>query len=447
MYRETEKHLQQWKVSPNRKPLLVRGARQVGKSYSIEKFGAEQFESLALVNFEQEPGFADCFAELKPQTILISLEVLLGVSIVPGKTLLFLDEVQQCPKAIMALRYFKEQLPELHVIAAGSFLELVIHDERYQQPVGRVESLYMKPCSFNEFLHANGDIKLLEFLDNINITSNIPTAIHNRLLERCRAYFVVGGMPEAVSYYVTQKKMLGIERIHASILEYYRRDFAKYHPKLNTQILEKIFIRTPGAVAKHFKYSDIDPDTRSRDQKPALDALIKSGVIHPVYRTSASGLPLHMGINEKKFKLLFLDVGLVQHETKLDKNLLLSENLILLNKGAIAEQFVGQELLSHGPVYEEQKLYYWARDKRGSQAEVDYVVTVGAEILPVEVKSGKTGRLKSLQTFMQEHNSKIGIRISQNELSFERNILSVPLYMVHQLERLVHTCISSLSDI
>lgn len=437
MYRHIESNLLDWKDAPTRKPLLVRGARQVGKSYSVEKFGREHFESMLLVNFELEPLFSSCFEHLDPRKVINALELVTQISIVPGKTLLFLDEIQQCPKAIMALRYFKEKMPELHVIGAGSFLEFVIDDERYQQPVGRVESLYMKPCSFVEFLLARGDAALVDYMSTVTLEEGIEPVVHEMLLERCREYFVVGGMPEAVYHYTKTQKIIGIEKIQASILEYYRRDLAKYHKKLNVSILDKLFTKVPALVSQHFKYADIDPDTRSRDQKPALDALIKAGVIHPVYKTSASGLPLHIGMSEKKFKLLFLDTGLVKHETKLEKSVLLSEELLLLNQGAIAEQFVGQELLAYGKSYEESRLFYWARDQRGSQAEVDYVIHVNGDVIPIEVKAGKTGRLRSLKSFMQERQSKLGVRVSQHPMSYENGVLSVPLYMIHELERLV----------
>ncbi|MDF1761677.1 MAG: DUF4143 domain-containing protein [Coxiellaceae bacterium] len=436
MFRTIENDLITWKDAANRKPLLVRGARQVGKSYSIEKFAKQHFE-LLLINFELNPNYISCFETLKPSKIISALEIICQMDIQPGKTLVFLDEVQQCPNAIRALRYFKEQMPELHVIAAGSFLEFVINDDQFQQPVGRVESLYMKPCTFLEYLIASGDNKLADYLATVTVSDGIETAIHELLIERCREYFIVGGMPESVAYYTDTKKFLGAEKIQSSILEYYRRDLSKYQAKLNTRVLEKIFTKAPALIAKHFKYKDIDSEIQARDQKPALKALIKAGILYPVYQTSANGLPLYAGINEKKFKLLFLDLGLVTHEVNVDPTTLLNEHLILLNQGDMAEQYVGQELLAYGKNYEESKLYYWARDKRGSQAEVDYIINIGKNIIPIEVKSGKTGRLKSLQVLMQEKGYKLGVRISQNQLGYERNILSIPLYMIHELPRLI----------
>ncbi len=437
MHRRIQAQLLEWKHSPNRKPLLLRGARQVGKSHAVQQFGETQFEQLITVNFELDSKFLSCFDDLHPENILHAIEILTKQDIRPGKTLLFLDEIQECPRAIMSLRYFKENFPQLHVIGAGSLLELIINDERYREPVGRVQSLFMHPCSFNEFLMACGEERLLDYLSTATTKSGIAQPIHERLLEKCKEYCMLGGMPEVLNYFVTQKKFLGCEAIQATLLEYYQRDFAKYHQKLNARALQKIFQKSPALVAKQFKYVDIDPEIQARDQKPALEALINAGIIHPVYSTSASGLPLALGVNEKKFKLLFLDVGLANYATGLNMGVLLNQDIISTNRGALSEQFVGQELLAYTENYKMGKLYYWSREQKNSQAEVDYLITVGAKIFPIEVKSGKTGRLKSIQIFLDEKGADFGIQISQNPLSFENRILSVPLYMVFELKRLI----------
>lgn len=437
MYRSIEDELFAWKDQVNRKPLLLRGARQVGKSYVVEKFGRKNFANTIVINFELEPRFSSCFSQLEPTKIINSIEILTQQSIQAGKSLLFLDEIQQCPEAIQSLRYFKEKLPQLHVIAAGSFLEFVINNEQYQQPVGRVQSMYMHPCSFREFLLACGDHKLVDYLANVSIENPVELAIHDLLLERCREYFILGGMPEIVDFYVKNNKFYGCERLHATLFEYYFRDLAKYAQKINSTILEKIFSKAPGLVAKHFKYTDIDPEIKSRDQKPALEALVNAGIIHKVHLTSANGLPLLMGQNDKKFKLIHLDLGLVKYATGLDLEPLLSENLILLNQGALAEQFVAQELLAYAPCYKQTQLFYWERDKRGSQAEVDYVINIGPRIIPIEVKSGKTGRLKSIQQFLDEKGLDLGVRISQNQFQFSKRILTIPMYLIHELPRLI----------
>jgi len=446
MFRLIENDLLAWKTQIGRKPLLIRGARQVGKSYIIEKFGKAQFEQFVAINFELEPSFIACFESLDPEKIIRCITLLTETNIVAGKTLLFLDEIQQCPQAIMALRYFKEKMPELHVIGAGSFLELVINDHVYSQPVGRVQSLYMKPCSFYEYLLASQKQQLLEYLSEVSPLTGIEAPLHEKLLAVCREYYILGGMPEVIDHYLKTKQFLGCEKIHESILEYYRRDLAKYRGKINTNILEKCFIKAPSLIAQHFKYVDIDSDMPARDFKPALNMLTKAGIIYSVHHTSATGLPLAFGKNEKKFKLLFLDVGLVKHALGLDAITLLSEELILMNQGNLAEQFVGQELMAYHKSYEAASLFYWEREKKNSQAEVDYIISMGHCIYPIEVKAGKSGRLKSLNVFLQEKaitsQKKIGICISQKPLSFDcfssHNILNVPFYMIHELPRLIN---------
>lgn len=198
-----------------------------------------------------------------------------------------------------------------------------------------------------------------------------------------------------------------------------------------------MFSKAPALIAKHFKFVDIDSEIQSRDQKPALEALINAGILYPVYHSSANGLPLNATINEKKFKLLFLDVGLVHHASQLEIDTLLNEELTMINQGALAEQFVGQELLAYGKNYEKSELYYWEREKKGSQAEVDYTIHFGSTIFPIEVKSGTTGHLRSLRVFLDEKKLDIGIRISQHQLSFHDHILSIPLYMIYELPRIL----------
>lgn len=437
MFRLIENDLLAWKTQWPRKPLLVRGARQVGKSYTIEKFGQMHFENIVTINFEFSPQFITCFDNLDPEKIIRCIALLSQQTLIPGKTLLFLDEIQQCPNAIMALRYFKEKLPELHVIGAGSFLEFVINAEAYSQPVGRVQSLYMKPCSWYEYLLAHHDQPLIDYLSTVTPETGIEPAIHAHLLEKCREYFLLGGMPEVIDTFLRTRQFLDCTKIHASILEYYQRDFAKYHQKINTRLLEKIFVKAPSLIAKHVKYTDIDPDIPARDLKPAIDMLYRAGIIAPVYNTTANGLPLLVGVNEKKYKWLFLDIGLAKHALGIAPETLLQTDLMLINQGDLAEQFVGQEWMAYHASYEPSRLFYWEREKKGSQAEVDYVFNIDTRIFPVEVKAGKTGRLKSINVFLTEKKQSVGIHISQNPLLYTKGILSLPFYMIHELPRLL----------
>ena len=436
MERLIEKELLHWKEQKTHMPLIVRGARQIGKSYVIEKFGKEYFEHLAVVNFEFSPQLKSVFSSLDPDKLVATLELSLGILIKPGNTLLFLDEIQECPEAIMSLRYFKEKMPQLHVIAAGSLLEFALNSEQFRMPVGRVQYLYMKPLSFKEFLLAIGQPQLKIFIEEVTWQTEIPGVIHEQLLEYIRLYSFLGGMPAVVQDYLDNRSLLSARRIQSAILATYRGDFGKYANVAKHKYLELLFGKAPELVAQQFRYVNVAREIQSRDLKDALEKLCLAGLIFQVLSTNATGLPLKSLIHESRFKLLFLDLGLVSSAVQQDAQLMLDNQLLWVNRGALAEQFVGQELLANQDFYMETALYYWSRDARGSTAEIDYIVQVGAQIIPVEVKAGSTGRMKSLQMFMAEHNSPLGIRISTLPLSCEKHIASIPFYLVSELNRL-----------
>lgn len=428
--------LLEWKSSPMRKPLIIRGARQVGKSYLVEMFGKEYFENIVIINFEFDRKYLKSFETLDPFHIVNSLSLSTGQAITPGKTLLFLDEIQECPNAILALRYFKELMPDQHVIAAGSLLEFTLNKAEFRMPVGRVQSLYLKPLSFQEYLSASGRTDLVEYLNTVSLITGIDQAIHESLLEIIREYLTIGGMPEVVHHYFRDRNLKQVQILQGSLLEFYRRDFGKYD-SVKPEYLQAIFDKAPGLIGQKFKYVKVDPEIQSRELKPALKALTDAGLIYPIYQTSGSGLPFSTTQQESKFKLLFLDVGLVNFTSGLQAEILLQKDLLLLNRGAIAEQFVGQELLAYAESYTQSQLYYWEREKRGSTAEVDYLTSVQQHIVPIEVKAGKTGTLKSLQLFLNERDLNLGVRISQQTFALEQRVLSIPLYMVGQLPRLI----------
>lgn len=419
MYRSLEKELLKWKNSKTRYPLLLRGARQVGKTYLVEKFGGAEFTSYVSVNFEAEPEAIACFDTLNPEEILLKLQLVVKQPIVAGKTLLFLDEIQVCPKAIQALRYFKEKLPQLHVIAAGSLLEFALIQGKFSFPVGRVQFLYLKPLSFEEYVLARG--KELD-LDK-----------HEEMMQLTKEYFLIGGMPAAVSSFCEHQDLEEVSRVHEILLSTYQADFSKYATEAEQKYLKILFSGIFQEIAQHFKYSKIDPHIRSRELKTALDHLEWAGLIHPVYASSATGIPLLSQLKRSRFKVLFLDIGLVQHFLQIDPKLILNDHLMQINRGAIAEQFVGQELLANHSPYQEAKLFYWESQKNTSDIEVDFLYVYEGIIFPVEVKAGMTGKLKSLQAYMQEKKIPIGIRISQRPLSYEKGVLSVPFYAVSKL--------------
>lgn len=439
MQRMLEDTLTKWKSSEMRSPLLLSGARQVGKTFLITKFAKENFSSFVNINFDLYPEYKQCFSTLQPTEINNLISAINRQGIVPGETLLFLDEIQECPNAIMALRYYKELMPKLHVVAAGSLLEFILQDESFRMPVGRVHSLYVKPMTFKEFLLANNYHDLLSQIEQVNIHTVLNPAITQLLEKLLHTYFITGGMPEAIQSYIQTQNFSQAKIIQLSLLNTFRNDFGKYSSSAKHKYLQRLFDKTPGIVAQHFKYSQIDPEMQARDLRSAIETLKYAGLLYQVWASKATGLPLNALVNHKKYKLLFLDIGLVKANSNIDAELMLSKDLMLINKGNLAEQFVGQELLALSPAYTPGEIYYWERDEKNSSAEVDYVINIADYIIPIEVKSGKAGTLKSLNYFLQNANTKksIGVKISMQPLGLHNNILSIPLYMLSELERLV----------
>lgn len=435
MKRTLEKDLVNWKDRADRKPLLIRGARQVGKTFLVEKFAEEHFESSLTVNFEEIRDAKLSFeGDLTPSYVLRDLSARLRKPIIPGKTLLFFDEIQACPNALLSLRFFKEQMPELHIIGAGSLLEFIMGDERFSFPVGRVEYLFMRPLSFVEFLEAKGEEAALSWIKEATPQKPIGQATHASLLASIKEYFTIGGMPEAITSVLKTGLLLDLDRIHNNILNTYENDLGKYPKSSQQRFMKLLFEAAPKLICDHFKYSKIHPHAQSRDYLESLDVLTRTGILHQVFANSASGLPLSTQKNDKKFKLLFLDVGLIPKSTN---PILSAEDPTLINGGDIAEQFVGQELIAYARPYTRAILYYWEREKKGSDAEVDYVMEIDSRIVPIEVKSGSQGRLRSLKQFMEEKKSHLGLRISQAPLALEGNVLSVPFYMIQEIPRLI----------
>lgn len=444
MRRDAEKELVLWKNQEDRYPLLVRGARQVGKSYLVETFAKENFHTSVTVNFEFQPQLKECFTTLNPLEIITRLQLMLGIQIDEENTLVFLDEIQECPQAITSLRYFKEKMPRLPVIGAGSLLEFALQSSRFKMPVGRIHFLYLEPLSFSEFLDASGNQQLRQYLAKVKISDRIEDAIHEKLLELLRSYLIVGGMPAVLIAYLGNKNISACQNIQTGLLQTFRGDFGKYAKTAQHKYLQKVFDAAPRLVGQRIKYVNIDAEVKSRDLRNALELLTMAGIIYPIYLSKASGVPLGAQIDERKLKLNFLDIGLMQNACGLQTQISFERDFMQINSGAVAEQFVGQELRAHGNKHQPSRLFFWAREKKGSQAEVDYVISIGSEIFPVEVKAGKTGRLKSLKLFLEEkkavptgRQAEIGIRISQEKLSFYDRILSLPIYMVEQLPRLV----------
>jgi uncharacterized protein len=437
MKRNIEKNLLYWKNKKNHLPLLIRGARQVGKTYIVNQFAKEHFENCININFEQNPEYKECFKTLQPKKILSSIELISNQNISFGNTLLFLDEIQECPQAIQSLRYFKEELPLLHLIGAGSLLEFVLNEPDFKMPVGRIEFMYMRPVSFGEFLDATNNSKLRSFLNNIQLKEEIDNVIHEKLLSLVKEYFALGGMPAVIEEFLESSSLINCQDIQSSILLTYRRDFGKYSTKLQHEHLQTIFTKAPGLVGKWLKYSSLDPNTSAITLKNALKKLTQAGLITIVYTTSGSGLPFISHINEKKIKILFLDIGLVKRACNLDLELLFKEDIFLINDGALAEQYVGQELLATYGKDELNELFSWVREEKSSTAEIDFLISVDSHIVPIEVKARAIGSLRSLKIFMEEKKIPFGVRVSQAPFFLQNNVLSIPFYMVEEISRLI----------
>ena len=437
MERALYKELVEWKRQKGRLPLVVRGARQVGKSYLIEQFGKNEFDHLHVINFEKKPELKSCFDSLDPKDILKELELQTGKKIEPN-ALLFFDEIQDCPKALKSLRYFAEEMPQQPVISAGSLLEFVLEDKEFSFPVGRVQFVNLRPLSFLEYLNANGEFSLVELIKTVSTKEEISEGVHKRLLKFVQEFLTIGGMPGIVKTYKDTNSYIEVKRRQAAILDLYALDFGKYATKhAEHRTLKKLFEKAPSLAGMHFKYSKIDPESANpaRDYKEALNRLRQARLLLSVHKTKGNELPLRAEMSEKKFKIFLLDVGLLVHGLGWESlNIKDSSDIF---RGVVAEQFVAQELIAIQDPYIEKGLYYWENSERSSSAELDFLVNINQQIVPIEVKSGSTGRLKSLRQFLDKKKVAIGVRISERPLDLHDGILSVPFYLMSELPRLL----------
>lgn len=433
MYRKFEEYLNTWRIDSFRIPLIVRGARQVGKTFIIRQFGENYFSNYIEVNFDADPEYTLAFSTSKPEEIIAKLEVVFNQRIISGETLVFLDEIQECPAALKALRYFKESCPELHIIAAGSLLEFYLQEQQFSFPVGRIEFAYLGPMSFKEFLLALGENILISELQSASLNRPLSDVAHIKALKLLKDYTVIGGMPAAIERYIKTKSYLEAKKDLLILSNGYQHDFLKYKIKnINVNLLKKIFTQAPRLVGQHFKYVSIDKDERSRDIKTVLHQLCWAGVIKQIFATNANGLPLASELKEHKFKILMLDVGLLQNLLSIDVEAILTQELTQINSGILAEQLVGQELLAL-QLPNEPNIYFWKKESRGATAEVDYLYQYNNKIIPIEVKSGITGRVMSLKKIMAEKQLSNGVVISSRPLKYENNILYLPFYMIDEL--------------
>ncbi len=428
--RQIDSELLKWMKSANRKPLLLRGARQVGKSSAVIELG-KSFNNFVSINFEKQKDLHAFFdKDLDPHRICRELSIVLDQPIVPGKTLLFFDEIQACLPAISSLRYFYEEFSELHLIAAGSLLEFAL-EELPSFGVGRIRSLFVYPLSFNEFLLANGEERLLSAKQQANPKQPLALPIHEKLLSYFKLFLVLGGMPEVVSTYVENKDLAACQNVLTDLIYSIQSDFSKYKARVPSSRIHEVFQSVVHQAGGQFVYSKATQNANNEQIKEALNLLIMAGLVIPVTASSANGIPLGAQINLKKRKMLLLDTGIFQHILGLKfSEILFAKEFDLVNKGCIAEQYAGLEILKSASCYQQEDLYFWHREALNSNAEVDYVVQQNENIIPIEIKSGKQGSMQSLFRFLDEKKKTKGIRSSLENFGNYERIDVYPLYAI-----------------
>lgn len=414
-----DRYLSEWATRPVHKPILLRGARQVGKSTAVRHLG-ESFKYYVEINLEKQSNYIDLFKkDLDVTRIVPQMAAMCGTPIVPNETLLFIDEIQESQEAIMALRYFKEDMPNLHVIAAGSLLEFVL-DEIPTFGVGRIHSMYMFPMTFDEFLLANGEQLLLDARGQANIDAPLPTPLHEKLIGLMRTFMLVGGMPESVVKWVQTHDFLQCQEVQDDIITGYEADFPKYKKKVDPQLLIATMKSAATQATKKFVYSRVPGEYKTAEVKKALDLLIKAGILIPVTHSSGNGLPLGDESDESIRKILLLDTGLMLRllnmtmgdTSAITAQILTATAADLVNKGPMAEMLAGLELLHYLTPNLHHDLYYWVRQAKNATAEIDYLLSRDMQVLPFEVKAGVQGGMKSLWDFMREKKLDQAVRCS-----------------------------------
>jgi predicted AAA+ superfamily ATPase len=425
-----------WQRSSSRKPLLIRGARQVGKSTAVRNL-SKQFDYFIEINFDEQPEYLNLFANTSDIGDLIEqLAIITQTEIIEGRTLVFLDEIQASLPAISKLRYFYEKKPNLHVIAAGSLLEFAL-SELPSFGVGRVRSLFMYPFSFIEFLGALNEKPLASMIQQSNSQSPINPIFHEKLKIYFKKFLIIGGMPQAVQTYVAKGDLLEVQRILDDLIIAIQADFVKYKRQIPPTNIKSVFESIVKQVGTKFKYSNDLTSLTNPMIKQVIDLLEMAGLVYQVKHSSSNGIPLGAEANPKKIKLLIFDTGIYQRILGLDvASLLLKDDIEVINKGNIAELFVGLELLKSNDAYEKTALHYWHREAKNSQAEVDYVIQNQDFILPLEVKAGTKGAMQSMHLFMDEKKSRYGLRLSLENFTEYEKVKVLPLYAVSNINTL-----------
>ena len=443
--RHIDEQLLKWKDDPRHKPLLIRGARQVGKSTAVREL-AKQFRYFVEINFEKQPDLLQLFPEnIDVKKTCEKLSGSLGIPIVPNETLLFIDEIQISKEAIMSLRYFKEDYPELHVVAAGSLLEFAL-EELPSFGVGRIRSLYMYPFSFDEFLMAQGLELMVNYKKKATSTAPMTEKAHKDLVDQLRSFYLVGGMPAAVTEWMETHSYIEVSHVHTDIIQTYEDDFNKYKKRVSPVLLRQVLRSVALQIGNKFVYAVAARDVHSSVVRDALHLLTLAGLITPVKHTNGNGLPLGAEENDSYVKYLFFDLGVMQ--TMLDipaADILMASNLDFVNKGGTSEMFAGLEMQKYRDCFQKAEMHYWHNTNKGSNAEVDYLKAQNGKVLPIEVKANTQGGMQSLWIFMRKRHLQNAVRTSLEnfgqfdyfdpEENFEqRHVDIIPLYALSNLE-------------
>lgn len=433
MYRQIMKKLIDWKNDNNRKPLILRGARQVGKTYIIKQFGEENYDGVAYFNFDHDTELYNMFDRTKdPSRILEQLSFVYGKAIIPGKTLIIFDEIQECPHALNALKYFEEEAKEYHIISAGSLLGIRLSHTSF--PVGKVDFLDMYPMTFTEFLEADNCKNLVDYMDSIKSIENIPNIFFDKLNEKLKAYFIIGGMPEAVASWVKYKDMEKVNKIQDNILKAYESDFSKHTSNVEANRISIIWNSIPSQISKEnkkFIYQVAKEGARAREYEGAVNWLKDANIVNKIYNVTKPSMPLISYNDLSSFKMYLIDVGLLRKKTDLDSKVIVEGNKLFQEfKGALTENYVLQTLIAIG-----LQPYYFTFDNR---YEIDFIIQYKNEIIPMEVKSGETINNTSLKVYNEINKPKTRVRFSMKNLSKDGNLINIPLFMVEYFDKLMN---------
>lgn len=425
MERSIYSSLKKWKDSPTRKPLILQGARQVGKTYILKEFGVREYSEVVYINCDDNNDMQNMFVDYDVDRIIRSMSAISGISIKPSTTLLILDEIQEVERGLASLKYFCEKAPEYHVAVAGSLLGITLH-EGTSFPVGKVDMLYMYPMDFEEFLLAMGKEQLVELLRNNSWAALTP--LRGMLTELLRQYYFVGGMPEAVKAYVGRGDIWEVRSIHSKIIDAYRNDMSKHVPKQQVQRINMVWNSIPSQLArdnKKFIYGALRKGARANDFEIAIQWLVDSGLVHKVHRISKPVVPLKFYEDMASFKLFLLDCGLLGALSETPpEQILIGDNVFEEYKGAFTENYVLQQLKSLPRTF----VYYYSNDN--STLEIDFVVQHEAHVIPIEVKAEENLRAKSLRQFVTDNSGLHGVRFSMSDYREQDWLTNVPLWAV-----------------